>query len=136
MTEATVTISDDKFSSRALTNSTRRAWADYVKRRWPTNTVKQVQDEWDLTDGEARGIVYGTASQRTLDRIDSHKNGGVMLALDLLCVRFRTSLEDVAAKLEEQNAHERNREAARIQRRGHALRALAGVCRRLPEDQP
>ncbi len=128
MAGAVMAIHDNKVRKSSLTSTTKAAWAQYVRRRWPSNTLCHVQEEWDLSEGEARGVVYEQASQRTIDKIENHKNGGVMLALDLLLIRFRTTLEDVATSMEEQNAHDRLCREARVEREGRALRRLQDSC--------
>lgn len=56
--------------------------ASYVRRRGMS--IKAIQAEWDLTDGEARGVMYAQASRSTLRKIIKSKRGGWSLGLMLL----------------------------------------------------
>lgn len=72
--------------------STKNAWALYARRRWPANTIKHCMAEWDLTDGQARGLVFAQASQSTIDAILDHPRGGFGLGLLILEIRMQQSL--------------------------------------------
>ena len=54
--------------------------ASYVRRR--AMCVKAIQREWNLTDGEARGVLYAQCSRATLRKIV--KTGGWDMGLMLL----------------------------------------------------
>ncbi|MCU9611742.1 hypothetical protein OEK97_27940, partial [Escherichia coli] len=56
--------------------------ASYVRRR--CMSIKDIQNEWGLTDGEARGVMYAQASRATLRKIIKSKRGGWSLGLVLL----------------------------------------------------
>jgi hypothetical protein len=124
MTEVMVNFSHKKIRYRPLTLTTANSWASYVRRRWHANTLAQIQTEWDLSESQARSLLYAQASQRTIDLILNHKNGGFMLGLDLLCIRMQVSLEAVADKLEQEEINERVSREARNERQGRALRSL------------
>lgn len=114
-------ISDKSFRTSAVKLSTKNAWSHYASRRWPQNTVKAVMMEWDLTDGEARGLVYGQASQPTIDKILDHPRGGFALGLLILEIRTQTALRDWIHTEQERSAHEAERHA----RNAAALREMA-----------
>jgi hypothetical protein len=103
----------------------KQAWAAYVRNRWRKNTLWEIQREWGLSEGEARNLLYGAVSLRTLEKIGSHRNGGLRLELHLLFFRWRTSLEGYAQQLEQENERERLREDARLKSEGIALSRLA-----------
>lgn len=74
-------------SSKEITHFTRRqittqqAWAAYLRQRFRENCLAHTMREFDLTEGRARGAVYGTITQRTIDEILAHRNGGPTVAL-------------------------------------------------------
>lgn len=83
MTGAMVQISSKSVLKSSADFGTKNALARIIRRRWQANTVCMVMAEWDLTEGEAKGCVYAQASQRTLDKIKKHKNGGWPLVLEI-----------------------------------------------------
>lgn len=83
MTGAILKIRDDFGTEKTIRAPSKQAWAAYVRRRWPQNAVCHAQAEWNLTEGQARGLVFGHASQPTIDAILSHRHGGPLLALTI-----------------------------------------------------
>lgn len=73
--------------------STKNAWALYARRRWPVNTLKSAMAEFDLSEGEARGLVYATIGQAAIDKILDHPRGGFALGLLILQIRCQTSIQ-------------------------------------------
>lgn len=63
---------------------TKNALAKIVRNRWPSMTIEHVRSIWELTEGEARGVVYAQASQRTVDKILKHPRGGWRIGLEVL----------------------------------------------------
>lgn len=106
--------------------STKQAWAILVRRRWPENCVNHVAAEWDLTDAKARGLVFGEASQNTIDEILNHPRGGFALGLTILEIRMQTRLR---AWVQQQQGE---LEIEAQQRRAEADQ-LAQMARRLPD---
>lgn len=100
--------------------STKDAWARYCKRRWPNNTVKAVISEWGLTEGAAKGLVFGQASQSTIDQVLDHPRGGFALGLEILAVKTAITLEQYI----EQQAHNARRERAELDAREQRLRRM------------
>lgn len=80
------------FSSDRMT--TKDAWAHYARRRWPVSGVKSAMAEWNLTEGEAKGLFAGSVSFNTVEKIKDHKRGGMRLALLIEQIRFQTALSD------------------------------------------
>ena len=121
-----------EFSSKSIRTSsyrltTKNAWAKHVRARWPQNTLAEIQREWDLTEGEARGLLYAQASQPTIDKCLDHPNGGFRLGLLILCLRMQTTLEDYIETVEREAENDRVRAAAR-ERHARSLRhRLAGA---------
>ena len=118
-----------KFLTENTPTSTKEAWAAYARRRFPRDCLSHVQRLWDLTEGEARGLVWGTISQRTIDKIRAHKRGGLLVSLDVEALIFGSTVEDLIAtfiaKKREGIADERRRLDAEDQR----ARALDDRCR-------
>jgi len=73
------------------------ALARLVRRRWPEKTVENVQAEWDLSRGQAQGVVYAHASRSTINTIIRHKRGGVRLLISLGCVMTGETLSSLIA---------------------------------------
>ncbi len=65
-----------------LDRPTREALAIYCARNWPTNRRKSVETAFRLTPDEARGVIQGTASTTTLDKV--WKAGGWAVVLPIL----------------------------------------------------
>lgn len=114
-------IRDEFVTKTAAKLSTKNAWALYVRRRWPQNTVNHVCIEWDLTDGEARGLVFASGSQRTIDKVIDHPRGGFGLALLILEIRTQTALGGWLQSERERLEHE----AARATADADAVAAMA-----------
>lgn len=72
------------------------ALASIVRRRWPAQTVLRIEREWDLTNGEARGVLYGYASRATFNKILRPRRGGFVARLKA----FALGVEIVAAVTE------------------------------------
>lgn len=101
-------------STLSVEFSTKNAWAQYARRRWPTNTLNYIGREWNLSTGEARGVLYAQISQATIEKITDHKNGGRHLALTILAIRFGESVEDFIAAVIQQQRQEIDRERRRL----------------------
>ena len=87
--------------------------AAIVRRRWRTDTVKQVEREWDLTNNEARGVVYATASRSTLNKIIRHKNGRLRLMIQIVGLMTGETIEQaLSAEIEELRADAEKKRAA------------------------
>lgn len=125
MTGLAVTISSDFVVKSSVRLSTKNAWALYARRRWPKNGVKLAMAEWDLSEGEAKGLIAAQISQPTIDKIIDHPNGGFGLALLILEIRTQTGLSEWLKSEEERHANAAERAAA-------DARALAQMARRLP----
>lgn len=52
------------------------ALAAWARNRWPANTLAKIEREWGLTNGEARGVLYGYASKSTINKILRPRTGG------------------------------------------------------------
>jgi hypothetical protein len=65
-----------------LDKALRDATADYLRRRWPSNTAKHAAKAFDLSLPRAREAVAGNASLTTLEGII--KTGGWSVALPIL----------------------------------------------------
>lgn len=107
----------------------------YVKRQWPTHTLKNIERCWDLTPDEARRLNKGEASLRTVEKILSHKNGGWSLALPILGGVIGHGLTDFIASERNRLDHEaeqRRIQAAELGRAAALLHAVDGGARRHP----
>lgn len=111
-------ISSDYGAQSSERLSTKNAWALYVRRRWITGGVKAAMREWDLTEGEAKGLFAAQVSQPTIDKIIEHRRGGFALGLLILQIKTQTS---ISSFIEERRRHERE-EYERIDR---GLRKMA-----------
>lgn len=65
-----------------LDRATREALVIYCARRWHAGRRKAVEREWGLSPDEARGIIEGTASWTTVDKV--WKKGGWAVVLPIL----------------------------------------------------
>lgn len=100
---------------------TKNALARIVRRRWRSRTVQFVIDEWGLTEGEARGVVYAQASQTTIDKIKQHPNGGWRLSLEIDALVIGLPFEQFI----QEQAGEARRERIESEARERRLAALA-----------
>ena len=96
--------------------------ADYARRRWATHTIKNIEREWCLTTDEAKGLIRGQASLRTIEKILSHKNGGWRVALPILGGVIGHGLTDFIASEKDRLDHE----AEQRRRRADELREAEG----------
>ena len=80
------------------------ALARYVRRKWPTRTIQHVQHEWGLSEGLARGVVYGTATRRAINEINRHKTGGPLFLAERLAEAVGSTL---LREAEQRRANER-----------------------------
>lgn len=113
-----------KSSSRTM--CAKATWRRYVCDRWPRNTQDEVRAEFGLTEWEARSVVYEQISQATEDKIFRHKNGGPLLALDVLLVRFGMGCHELADQLDKEAEDARRAiETETERRRGFARRLAA-----------
>ena len=104
--------------------------ASYVRRRGMS--IKAIQNEWNLTDGEARGVMYAQASRATVRKILKAKNGGWELGLMLLSGVIGHDLE---THIERKRAHERacyERMDAGLRKMAADLGSVCGVDRTRP----
>lgn len=102
--------------------------AAIVRRRWPLNPVDQIAREWGLSDGQARGVLYATASRSTLNKILKHKRGGLSLWLEIIAEVTGERLETYIEKQAERARDERRRWEAE-ERAATARLARLAECR-------
>jgi hypothetical protein len=81
--------------------------AGIVRRRWPSATADNVAAEWNLTEGEAKGVVYATASRTTLNKILKHRRGGLSLWLEIIADVTGERLDSYLTREAERARHER-----------------------------
>jgi hypothetical protein len=88
----------------------KQAWAAYVRRRFEgADLVKSCQRAWKLSNGEAKGVVYGTISQRVVDKILNHKNGGLSVELEVAAIAWGlTALDLVVLWIDQQKGRNEN----------------------------
>lgn len=118
-----VNFSSENIRHSAFRLSTKNAWAKYVRHRFPTNALCEIQRTWKLTEGQARGVLYAQASQTTIDAILDSMSPlkAFSLGLEILCIRLNTSLEDYIRFQAEEACNER----AQWEARERHLQALA-----------
>jgi hypothetical protein len=118
--------SSSEFASTGARLSTKNAWAYYVRRRWKDgNGIKLAMREWDLTEGEAKGLWAAQPSQPTIDKVLDHPLGGFGLGLTILEIRMSTRLLDFLE-------HERNRLENDARRASSDAAVLSQMASRLP----
>lgn len=99
----------------------------YVQRRWPTHTLKNIERCWDLTPDEAKRLLRGEASLRTIEKILSHKNGGWSLALPILGGVIGHGLTDFIASERNRLDHEAEQRRLQADELGRAAAFLHSV---------
>lgn len=97
--------------------------AAFVRNRWPVHTQKTIEREWGLTTDEAKGLIKGQASVRTIEKVLAHKNGGWAVALPIMGGVIGHGLTDFIAS----ERTRLNHEAEQKQRRAAALREAQGL---------
>ena len=79
--------------------STRQAWARYVRNRfYGQKLLFRVMEEWGLTEGEARGVIYAQASQNTIDKIKQPPRGGWLVTLQVEAAVYGETAEQAIEK--------------------------------------
>ncbi|MFI8683207.1 hypothetical protein ACIGFJ_12670 [Brevundimonas diminuta] len=101
----------------------KEALASFVRNRWPVHTQKTIEREWGLTIDEAKGLIKGQASVRTIEKVLAHKNGGWAVALPIMGGVIGHGLTDYIASERDRLNHE----AEQRQRRAAALREAEGL---------
>lgn len=99
----------------------------HVQQRWPTHTLKNIERCWDLSPDEAKRLLRGEASLRTIEKILSHKNGGWSLALPILGGVIGHGLTDFIASERSRLDHEAEQRRQRAAELGEAERLLHTV---------
>lgn len=108
--------------------------AEFVRRKWPRNTAKQVQRAWDIDSQTASNLIRGRASERTISKAIRAEGWPLLRALGeaMTGQSYEQFLEDL---IDEQ---ERIRE--RISARRDHVRALeartAGLLDALDRPSP
>jgi hypothetical protein len=67
LTEALVQISEKSCRNSENRFGIETALAQYVRGRWPQNTIGETANHFDLSEGQARGAVYAQASRKTIN---------------------------------------------------------------------
>ena len=106
---------------------TKHALARLVRRRWEHKPIDACMAEWGLTEGEARGLVYGLASQRTIDKIKQHPRGGWRIILEADALVTGCSVLDFIQSETARIENDRRRADAELARLGQMARALPAV---------
>lgn len=96
------------------------ALAKIARRRWPTNSLDHIASEWGLTTGEARGVLYASASRSTLNKIMKHRRGGLGLWLEVVAEVTGERLDTYITR----QAEEARRERAAAEDRERHLSSL------------
>ena len=124
MRAAMAEISSKSFTHSSLNLGTKNAWARLVRRRFHgQNLVKACQSEWDLTEGQARGLVYAQATQNTIDAVlKADPFEGFALSLEIAATVTGIRLEDYIEHKAREAARERTEWEA-TERRLEALSA-------------
>jgi hypothetical protein len=115
MTGAVVEIPHNKWASQRnlkLDKGFRDVLAEYLRRRWPSGTVKHAAREFDLSMDRAREAVAGRVSLTTLERI--FKRGGFAVALPILADVIGQSLARYFRELREAHDEQGDRIAALV----------------------
>lgn len=115
--EAILEISSKNLRTSSFVRmGTKQAWAAYVRRRfYGEKLLHRCMDEWDLTEGLARGVVYATGGLRGLN-ICIRKDGWPLL-LFIGTAMLRHTLQTHIEK-------ERERERTTWQRLDRGLRDM------------
>ncbi len=100
---ACMKISTENRSEIAEEFGIENALAQIVRRRWRAGTVCMVMAEYDLTEGQARGVVDATASRTTINKLLKHRRGGWRLFVPALALVIGHTLEQ---HVEERLRHE------------------------------
>lgn len=96
----------------------REAFASYARRRFPVRTQALVEKEWDLTADEAKGLVHGHTSIRTIERVLHHRRGSWPVAVAVLASVIGASVVSYFASEKAKLNHEveqRRRRAAALE---------------------
>jgi hypothetical protein len=111
---------------------TKNAWAQIVRRRFNgQNLVKACMAEWHLSEGQARGLVYASVTQPTIDQIIKRNPvEGFALSLEVAALVTGVHLENFiharaqGARNEQARAAAEERSWASLQARRAELRLL------------
>ncbi len=125
MGQAVREFSNDFIRKSSLTLSTKNAWAQWARRRWPNNGLKGAMADFGLSEGEARGLIYATVSQSTIDKLLEHRFGGFALGLEILAIKTGITLEQ---HIEHQAREAANARSEWEARERHIARLRSSLC--------
>lgn len=110
----------------------KQAWAKYVRNRWPENAVAHAQQEWSLSAGRARGLVYGQATQATIDEIRRHSRGGLGVILTVEAIALGITVDVMLHQFIETERARSQAEARKQEERDARLASLGARLAVLP----
>lgn len=107
MSGAVVEISSKSFRQSSLSLSTKNAWAQIARRMfYGQNLIKAAMRRWDLTEGQARGLVYASITQPTIDHIlKRNPIEGFTLSLEVTAIVTGIRLEEYIEYKAEETRH-------------------------------
>jgi hypothetical protein len=109
----------------------REAFADVARRRCggDVGTLGRVMREWGLTADQAKGLIEGKTSIRTMEMVLQHKNGGWRVGVTVLAIVTGKRLADYFTSERNRLDHEaeqRRIQAAELGRAAALLHAVDG----------
>lgn len=127
MRAAVAEISSGYVRKSSPDQTTKDAWAQLVRRRFHgQNLVKRCMADWELTEGQARGLVYAQATQPTIDHIIKRDPiEGFALSLEITTTVTGVRLEEYF----EHKAKESRRGIAEWEAEERRLETLAALDR-------
>lgn len=109
----------------------REAFAEVARRRCggDVGTQGRVMREWALSADEAKGLIQGKTSIRTMEKVLQHKNGGWRVGVTVLAIVTGNRLADYFASEKQRLNHEieqRRRQAELLEESETFLHAADG----------
>lgn len=106
----------------------RDALAEHFRREYPANATKLLARDFGLSIDEARGVLEGRSSLKTLDQIFKHPKGGWPLLLPVMSAVIGESIDQHISKQRSEHAEQDRRRDALLRglRAGNDASSLAG----------
>lgn len=121
--------------SHPVSGGLREAFAEVARRRCggDVGTLGRVMREWGLTADQAKGLIEGKTSIRTMEMVLQHKNGGWRVGVTIIAIVTGKRLTDYFTSEKNRLDHEaeqRRIQAAELGRAAALLHAVdGGACR-------
>ena len=115
--------------SHPVSGGLREAFAEVARRRCggDVGTLGRVMREWGLTADQAKGLIEGKTSIRTMEMVLQHKNGGWRVGVTIIAIVTGKRLTDYFTSEKNRLDHEAEQRRLQADELGRAATLLHAV---------